>query len=66
LLATVKAVYDKENRLYEFSAAIQGIDIKPKEEKGKTINEDVTKLKGYNAREAGFGINMGLGHHVEE
>jgi hypothetical protein len=65
LLATIKAIYAKENRLYEFSAAIQGVEIKPKEESSKT-NEDVTKLKGYNAREAGFGINMGLGHHVEE
>jgi hypothetical protein len=65
LLATIKAIYAKENRSYEFQAAIQGVDIKPKEENNKT-NEDVTKLKGYSAREAGFGINMGLGHHVEE
>ena len=65
MLATIKAIYAKENRLYEFQAAIQGVEITPKEKENKS-NEDVTKLKGYNAREAGFGINMGLGHHVEE
>ena len=58
LLATLKAVRDKEHRNNKFLAAMQGIDLE--EEK-----EDITTLKGIHANKEGFGIGMGLGYVSE-
>jgi hypothetical protein len=40
------------------------VDINKSKNTDKSEN-DITKLKGFRATEAGFGIDMGLGH-VEE
>lgn len=44
-------------------AAIQGVDLN--ESSSDEESEDVTTLKGWQAKEAGFGIGLGLGY-VEE
>ena len=58
LLATLKAIREKEHRNNKFLAAMQGIDLE--EEK-----EDITTLKGIHANKEGFGIGMGLGYVSE-
>lgn len=58
LLATLKAIREKENRHNKFLAAIQGVDLD--EEK-----EDITTLKGIHANKEGFGIGLGLGYIAE-
>jgi hypothetical protein len=65
LLATLKAMYEREDRHNRFQAAIQGVDLEEKPD-NESVAKDVTSLKGYQAKEAGFGIGLGLGHHVEE
>jgi hypothetical protein len=59
LLLTIKAIHEKENRTNRFMAAIQGVDLN---ESSDEEPEDITKLKGWQAKEAGFGIGMGLGY----
>jgi hypothetical protein len=44
-------------------AAIQGVDLTDSNNKDEV--SDVTTLKGWQAKEAGFGIGVGLGY-VEE
>lgn len=63
-MATIKAIYEKEDRINRFNAAMQGVDLG--EAKKDTQTNDITDLKGYDAAEAGFGINLGLGYTVEE
>lgn len=58
LIAILNAMREKEEREHKFLAAIQGIDL---EENQQDIG-DITELKGFQAREEGFGINMGLGY----
>jgi len=62
LLATLKAMHDKEDRQNKFMAALQGIELEEKEEEQTA---DIADLKGWRANKDGFGIGMGLGHVVE-
>jgi len=62
LLLTIKAIHEKENRHNRFLAAMQGVDLN---EPSEDEPEDITTLKGWQAKEAGFGVGFGLGH-VEE
>jgi hypothetical protein len=62
LVLTIKAIHEKEDRHNRFLAAIQGVDL---ESSNKDEQSDVTTLKGWQAKEAGFGIGVGLGY-VEE
>jgi hypothetical protein len=55
-------MYDREGRQNKFLAALQGVDV---EEKSDPIANDVVKLQGYQAKEAGFGIGLGLGYLEE-
>lgn len=58
LMLTLGAIYERQNKEFEFNAALQGVDISQhKEEK----NQDVTTLVGYEANQIGFGIGQGLG-----
>ena len=45
-----------------FLAALQGVDL---DEASPGI-EDITEIKGYRAKEDGFGIGLGLGYVVED
>lgn len=65
LLLTVKAIYEKEGRHHKFMAALEGVDLEEESKVDPTEN-DITKLKGYQAAKAGFGIDQGLGYVVEE
>ena len=58
LIAILNAIRDKEQRERKFLAAIQGIDL----DDDQQDEGDITELSGYQATEAGFGINMGLGY----
>lgn len=75
LTAILKSHRDKIHEQRKFDAAIQGIDIDKESEshnaweelksrvasKGKaTDSKDILSLQGTAARQAGFGINMGL------
>jgi hypothetical protein len=61
LLATIKAIYAREDRSNKFQASLQGIDL---DEKVEEV-QDITSLSGYSASKAGFGIGVGLGHVTE-
>lgn len=61
-MATLDAIRKKDERDKRFFAALQGIDL----EEDSPEENDVTKLKGFQAAQEGFGIGMGLGHIVEE
>jgi hypothetical protein len=61
LMATLKAVNEKDSRDKKFLAALQGVDLDENSSEG----EDITKIKGFRASQDGFGIGMGLGHVVE-
>lgn len=65
LLKTVSALYERESRHNKFMAAMQGVDL---EESKKVAPEenDITKLKGFQAQKAGFGIGNGLEYVLEE
>lgn len=63
LLATTKAIYEQEDRKNRFAAAIQGVEL---QEPAEPASNDITNLKGYQAAQAGFGIDQGLGYVVEE
>ena len=58
LISILNALRDREHRERLFFAAIQGIDL----DDNKQDEGDITELSGYQASEAGFGINMGLGY----
>lgn len=64
MLATIKAIYAKEDRQKKFQAALQGIELEENESYDEKT-QDVTSLTGYQANKAGFGIGVGLGHVVE-
>jgi hypothetical protein len=64
LLATLKAIYSKEDRFNKFQAALQGVDLDEKSNDEELVS-DVKTLTGYSASKAGFGIGLGLGY-VEE
>jgi hypothetical protein len=64
LLATLKAVYNREDRFNRFQAALQGVDLDEKSNDEQLVS-DVKTLTGYSASKAGFGIGLGLGY-VEE
>jgi hypothetical protein len=59
LIAILNALREREKRERVFLAAIQGIDL---DDNNKQDEGDITELSGYQASEAGFGINMGLGY----
>jgi hypothetical protein len=59
LMITLSASREKESRDRKFQASLQGIDME------ESVEEDITKIKGYRANEEGFGIGLGLGHIVE-
>ena len=61
LLLTISAVRKKDDNDKRFLAAIQGVDLEENAEE-----EDITKIKGFRAKEDGFGIGLGLGHIVED
>jgi hypothetical protein len=64
LLATLKAIYNREDRNNRFQAALQGVDLDEKSDDEELVS-DVRTLTGYSASKAGFGIGLGLGY-VEE
>jgi len=61
LLATLKAIYSKEDRFNRFQAALQGVDIDEQSNEEETVS-DIKTLTGYSASKAGFGIGLGLGY----
>lgn len=61
LLATLNAQRKKKHEEQKFLAMIQGIDVSDSNEP-----EDVVKLTGARAAEAGFGVGLGLGHSSTE
>jgi hypothetical protein len=62
LLATVKAVYEKEHRYNRFQAMLQGVDL---DEKADEDVKDIVDLDGWKAQKEGFGIGLGLGYEVQ-
>ena len=62
LLATLKAIYSKEDRFNKFQAALQGVDIDEQSSNDEDLVSDVKTLTGYSASKAGFGIGLGLGY----
>lgn len=58
-MITLSASRERETRDRKFQASLQGIDME------ESVEEDITKIKGYRAKEDGFGIGLGLGHIVE-
>ena len=60
LLVTLNASREKERRDRIFFAALQGVDLEAEEP--DPVNNDIVKLKGYQAQQEGFGIGMGLGY----
>jgi hypothetical protein len=62
LLATVKAVYEKEDRYNRFQAMLQGVDL---DEKADEDANDIIDLDGWKAQKEGFGIGLGLGYEVQ-
>lgn len=61
LLATLNAQRKRKHEEQKFMAMIQGIDVS-----GEDEVEDVAKLTGARAAEAGFGVGLGLGHSSVE
>jgi hypothetical protein len=59
-MITLSASRERESRDRKFQASLQGIDMEE-----ESLEEDITKIKGYRAKEEGFGIGLGLGHIVE-
>lgn len=64
LLATLSAIRKKDERDKKFLASLQGIDLD--ENSSSPEEEDIAKLKGFRAKQDGFGIGLGLGHVVED
>ena len=62
LLITVNALREREDRERQFLAALQGIDLNESEGSESESDGDIVDLTGYAASQAGFGINMGIGH----
>ena len=62
MLATLSAIRKREEESRKFLAALQGVDL----EESSLQNEDITSVKGFRAKEEGFGVGLGLGHIVEE
>lgn len=60
LLLVLNAQRKQEKDRQRFLAAIQGIDLSEK------VAQDITELSGYDARQVGFGVGLGLGHKIEE
>jgi len=61
LMATLKAIRDKEDRERKFLAAIQGVDLDA-DSKEEKVEEDVTSLMNpHTASKEGFGVGEGLG-----
>lgn len=60
LLATLDAFRKQKREEHKFLAALQGVDL------SETEPADITELSGYDARQAGFGIGMGVGHSKVE
>jgi hypothetical protein len=58
-MLTLSASRERDNRDRQFQASLQGIDME------EPLEEDITKIKGYRAKEEGFGIGLGLGHITE-
>lgn len=65
----------KEERDRKFQASLKGVQLEEQEEEGKsfedvrrqaagieTSGDDIVSLQGSFAKEAGFGIGMGLGY----
>lgn len=80
LLQTLKSMQEKEHNQRKFAASLKGIQIddEAEEKKGPTFEDvkrkalgitasgdDVISLQGSFAREAGFGVGMGLGYSKE-
>ncbi len=61
MLATLSAIRKKTEEEQKFLAALQGIELEEKTSQG----DDITKLKGFQAQQEGFGVGLGLGHIVE-
>jgi hypothetical protein len=61
LLAVLTAMRKKNDDDRKFMAALQGIDL----EETSSEDEDITSIKGFRAKQEGFGIGLGLGHVVE-
>jgi hypothetical protein len=51
----------KDERDKKFLAALQGVDLEDSSQ-----DEDITQIKGYRAKQDGFGIGEGLGHIMED
>lgn len=64
LLATVAAVYEREDRSNRFLAAIQGVDLQDKKADSEDTS-DIKDLNGWKAQKEGFGVGMGLGYEVQ-
>ena len=62
MLATIDASRKKEQAHQKFLAALQGVDL----EENASAEDDITSLKGFQAKQEGFGIGLGLGHIVED
>lgn len=75
LTSTLKAMHSREERQQKFAASLQGVSLDEKTEEGtsfddvkrralgiETSGDDVVSLQGQFAREAGFGVGMGLGY----
>ena len=62
LLATLEAMRKKDAADKKFLAALQGVDL----DENSPGSEDIAEIKGYRAKEEGFGIGLGLGHVVED
>ena len=66
MVLTIKAIHEKEDRHNRFLAAIQGVELNDSSTSNSNDEAlDVKTLKGWQAKEAGFGIGLGLGY-VEE
>lgn len=63
LLATLEAMRKKDAADKKFLAALQGVDL---DETSFEESEDIAEIKGYRAKQDGFGIGEGLGHIVED
>jgi hypothetical protein len=80
LLLTLESMHKKEHNQRKFAASLKGVqlDDDAEEKKSKSFDDikrkalginfdgsDVVSLQGNFAREAGFGIGMGLGYSKE-
>ena len=61
LLLTLTAIKKREDDNRKFAAALQGVDL----DENSSQDEDITSIKGFRAKQDGFGIGLGLGHIVE-